>query len=318
MAYHLESRPIVDEYIRLAGDALAGHELVICEDLESITRKIEDADLMIGWRILPELLARAKKLRWIQFGSTGIDHTIFPELLSSDIILTTLGGIHTRPVAEHVMAQMLALTRRLDVAMKLQQEHRFERDGIASTADELAGKTIGIIGLGRIGLNIARLAKAFEMRVIGTKRTVQGALPNVDAVHPSSELDKVLPEADYLVLVLPLTGETQALMGSREIGLMKQGARLINVARGAMVDHDALAKALKSGKLAGAALDVFPTEPLPPDSSIWNLPNVLITPHTGASTPHYSERAAEVFIHNLNAFVAGGEMVNVYERERGY
>jgi D-2-hydroxyacid dehydrogenase (NADP+) len=318
MAYHLESRPIVDEYIRLARESLRGHELVVCEDLESITREIEDAGAMIGWRILPEVLARAGKLRWIQFGSTGIDHTTFPELLASNVILTTLGGIHTKPVAEHVLAQMLALTRRLDVAMKLQAEHRFERAEIASTADELAGKTIGIIGLGRIGMNIARLAKAFEMRVIGTKRTAQGSLPNVDAVYPSSELDKVLPEADYLVLVLPLTDKTKALLGTREIGIMKPGARLINVARGAMVDHEALAEALQSGKLAGAALDVFPQEPLPPDSPIWDLPHVLITPHTGASTPRYAERAFEVFRHNLNAFLTGGEMVNVYDRGEGY
>lgn len=318
MAYHLETREIVDEYIRLAGESLKGHELVVCEDLESIWREIEGADVMIGWRILPEILARAKKLKWIQFGSTGIDHTVFPELIESDVILTTLGGIHTRPVAEHVLGQMLCLTRRLDLAMKLQAQHRFERAEIASTADELAGKTIGIIGLGRIGLNIARLAKALEMRVIGTKRTLGGRLPCVDEVYSSTELDRVLPEADYLVLVLPLTGETQALLGGREIGMMKQGARLINVARGAMVDHDALAEALESGRLAGAALDVFPQEPLPPDSPIWNLPNVLITPHTAASTPRYAERAAEVFRRNLNAFATGGEMVNVYDRARGY
>jgi phosphoglycerate dehydrogenase-like enzyme len=318
MAYHLESRPIVDEYVRLAGEALDGHDLVICEGLESLNREIADADAMIGWRILPETFARAKKLKWIQFGSTGIDHTTFPELLASDVILTTLGGIHTKPVAEHVLAQMLALTRRLNLAMKLQGEHRFERAEIAATGDELSGKTVGIIGLGRIGLNIARLAKAFEMRVIGTKRIVEGPLPNVDELYPPHELDIVLPEADYLVLALPLTGETKALLGAREIGMMKQGARLINVARGAMVDHEALGEALKSGKLAGAALDVFPQEPLPPDSPIWDLPNVIITPHTGASTPHYSERAFEVFRHNLNAFLAGGRMINVYERGRGY
>ncbi len=318
MAYHLETREIVDEYIRRARELTAGHEFAVCETLEEFNREIEDADVMLGWKILPETFARAKKLRWIQFGSTGIDHTTFPELLESSVILTNLGGIHTRPVAEHVFAQMLALTRRLDLAMKQQIEHKWERGEIASTADELAGKTLGIIGLGRIGLNIARIAKAFEMRVVGTKRTVEGALPNVDAAYPAEELEAVLREADYLVLVLPLTGQTASLLGERELGLMKRGARIINAARGALIDHDALGGALRNGHLAGAALDVFPEEPLPPDSPIWDLPNVIITPHTGASTPRYADRAFEVFRRNLNAFLTGGEMINVYDRKRGY
>lgn len=318
MAYHLETREIVDDYIRRTAGLLAGHEFVVCESLEQINEEIKDVDVMLGWRILPETFARATKLRWIQFGSTGIDHTVFPELLASSVILTNLGGIHTIPVAEHVFAQMLALSRRLDAAMRLQMERRFDRAQIASTADELSGKTIGIVGLGRIGLNIARLAGAFGMRVVGTKRNVGGPLPNVDAVYPAEELDEVLRVADYLVLVLPLTQSTRALLGGREFGLMKRGARIINVARGAMIDHDALAEALASGHIAGAALDVFPQEPLPPESPVWSLPNVIITPHTGASTPRYAERAFEVFRHNLEAFLTGGEMINVYDRQRGY
>jgi len=318
MAYHLESREIVDGYIERAREYLAGHEFVVCEDEESIKREIADADVMLGWRITAEVFACARRLRWIQFGSAGIDHTIFPELLASDVILTTLGGIHTRVVAEHVIALMLALSRRLDLAARLQLERRYDRAEIASTADELAGKTLGIIGLGRIGLNIARLAKAFEMRVAGTKRVLEGKLANLDRVFRSSEYRKVLPISDYLVLVVPLTGETRALLGREEIGMMKDGARLINVARGAMVDHEALGEALRSGKLRGAALDVFPEEPLPPESPLYDLPNVIITPHTAGSHPGYAESAAEVFRRNLEAFVSGGEMVNMYERGRGY
>jgi D-2-hydroxyacid dehydrogenase (NADP+) len=318
MAYHLETREIVDDYVRRARRALEGHELVVCEDLESIKREIADADAMIGWRITPEVFAEARKLKWIQFGSAGIDHTLFPELLESDVVLTTLGGIHTIVVAEHVMALMLALSRRLDVSMRLQAEHRYERDQIASTAFELSGKTVGIVGLGRIGLNIARLAKAFGMRVVGTKRTFVPSLPNVDEVFPAEALGRILPLSDFLVLVVPLTENTRTLLGREEIARMKDGAYLVNVARGAMVDHDALGEALRSGKLAGAALDVFPQEPLPEDSPIWSFPNVILTPHTGGSHPGYSESASEVFRQNLQAFLSGGEMVNVYRRERGY
>lgn len=318
MAYHLESREIVDSYIDRIRPYLAGHEFVVCEDLESIKREIVDADVMIGWRITPEVFAEARKLKWIQFGSAGIDHTIFPELLASDVILTTLAGIHTVVVAEHVIGLMLALSRRLDYAMHLQANRLYERNQIASTADELAGKTVGIVGLGKIGLNIARLAKAFEMRVVGTKRTFVPHLPNVDRVYSTEQLLQMLPECDYLVLVLPLTNETRELIGREEIAAMKQGARLINVARGAMVDHNALDEALRSGKLSGAALDVFPEEPLPPESPIWDMPNVIITPHTAGSHPRYSESAARIFRTNLEAFLAGGDMVNVYRRERGY
>ncbi|MCL5105518.1 MAG: D-2-hydroxyacid dehydrogenase [Armatimonadetes bacterium] len=318
MSYHLESRGIVDDYIARVRSCLQGHEFVVCEDLESIKREIADADAMICWRITPEVFAETRKLRWIQFGSAGIDHTLFPELIASDVILTNLSGIHSIPVAEHVLALMLALTRGLDVAMRLRAERRYERAELAATSSELAGKTLGIVGLGKIGLNIARLGKAFEMRVIGTKKTPTGVLPNIDEVLAPGDLRGMLPECDFMVLVVPLTSGTKALMGRGEIESMRRGSYLINVARGSMVDLDALADALKSGKLAGAALDVFPQEPLPPDSPIYDMPNVIITPHTAGSSPRYGERAAAIFKHNFDAFLSGGRMVNVYDRDRGY
>lgn len=316
-AYHLESRAIIDDYVERVSETLEDHEFVICEDRECVKREIVDADALVCWRITPEVFSRAKKLRWIQFGSAGIDHTFFPELLDSSVVLTTMSGIHAVPVAEHVLAQMLALTRRLDLAMRLQLERRYERDEIAWTAGELSGKTIGIVGLGKIGREIARLAQAFGMRVIGSKRSVH-PVPNVDKVYSPDELREMLPQMDYLVLVVPLTAGTSALIGREEIALLKDGARIINVARGAMIDHDALGDALRSGKLAGAALDVFAKEPLPSDSPIYGLPNLIITPHTGSSGRLYGPRAAEIFRRNFEAFTTGGEMVNVYDGERGY
>lgn len=318
MAYHLESREIVDNYISLASSYLVQHNFVICEDLESIKREIVDADIMLGWRITPEVFAEAKKLKWIQFGSAGIDHTVFPELINSNVILTTLSGIHTVPVAEHVLAMMLSLIRRLDIAQNLQNNKDYQRSQIAATSSELSGKTIGIIGLGKIGLNIARLAKAFDMRVIGTKRTIESELPCVDKVYESQDLYKILPVSDFLVMVVPLTSGTQALIGRLEINLMKDGAYLINVARGAMLDNEALRDALSSGKLAGAALDVFPQEPIPKNSPIWDLPNTIITPHTAGSSPRYGDRAANIFKTNLDAFLRGRKMINVFDRNRGY
>lgn len=317
-AYHLESKEITDDYISRIKKLLSGHELVVCEDIDTIKREVADADVMIGWRITPEVFVEAKKLKWIQFGSAGIDHTLFPELEDSDVILTTLSGIHITVVAEHVLGMMLALARRLDMAARLQAAHKHDRTELAATSTELADRTIGIIGLGKIGLNIARLAKAFGMHVVGIKRTVKCDLPNVDKLYPSDELDKILPISDYLVIVVPLTSSTCALIGPDQIDTMKQGACLINVARGAMVDHDALGKALASGKLGGASLDVFPTEPLPPNNPIWDMPNIIITPHTGASSARYGERAIKILKHNLEAFLTGGQMINIYQKERGY
>ena len=318
VAHHLESREIIDDYVRRAAVALRGHEFVVCEDEESIKHEIADADAVICWKMTPDVFARARKLKWIQFGSAGIDHTIFPELLASEVILTTMSGIHAIPVAEHVLALMLAMTRRLDLAHRLQLERRYERTELAWTAGELAGKTLGIVGLGKIGQAIARLGQAFGMRVLGTKRTVEAELPGVDRVYAPDELDDMLPEVDYLVLVVPLTERTHALIGRQQIELMRSGSYLVNVARGAMLDHDALGDALRSGKLAGAALDVFPEEPLPPDSPIYDLPNLIITPHTASSGRRYGERAAQVFERNLSAFLEGHEMMNVYDRSRGY
>ncbi len=318
MAYHLESREIVDEYIRRVANALRGHEFVICEDLESIKREIEDADAAICWRMTPEVFACARQLKWIQFGSAGIDHSAFDELINSDIILTTMSGIHVIPVAEYVIGAMLTMTHRLDLAHKLQLEHKYERAEIALNSRELAGKTLGIIGLGKIGLAIAHIAQAFGMRVVGTKRTVEADLPGVDRIYASDELDDMLPFVDYLVIAAPLTDETRAIIGSLEIELMKNGAYLVNIARGAMLDHEALGCALRSGKLAGAALDVLPEEPMPADSPIYDFPNLIITPHIASSGKRYSERAAQVFETNLEAFIHKTEMMNVYDRDREY
>lgn len=318
MAYHLESRAIVDDYIQRVSEHLQGHEFVICEDLDSIQREIVDADVLVCWKVTPEVFACAKKLKWIQFGSAGIDHTIFPHLQASNVILTTMSGIHAIPVAEHVIGLMLAMTRRLDLAMKLQMERRYERDEIAATAAEMRGTTVGIVGLGKIGLSIAGLARAFGMRVLGTKRTPAGDFEGVERVYEPEDLRKMLPFVDYLVLTVPLTSSTRELIRMGEIALMRQGSYLVNIARGAMVNHEALGEALTSGKLAGAALDVFPEEPLPPDSPLYDFPNVILTPHTASSSENYAIRAADVFRRNFRALLGHTPMVNVYDRKRGY
>lgn len=318
LAKHLEAPEYVEELGRLMGEMLGGHEYVICRDDASIAREIVDADVYVGYRMTPELLISAKRLKWMQIGSAGIDHTIFPELLASDITITTFSGVQTAAVAEHVLALMLALSRGLHASLHQQTEHKFDRRQMASDNLELAGMTIGILGLGKIGLHAAKLAKAFGMRVIGTKRGVSASLPDADQVFTHDESEQVVFNCDWLVLTLPLTKDTTGLISADRITRMRDGAFIINVSRGAMLDHDALMEALKSGKLRGAALDVLPQEPLPTDSPLWDCPNLIITPHTGCANPHYAKRGADIFHQNLQAFLSGGEMINVYERERGY
>lgn len=320
VAHHLETPELIERYVTLTTSYLTeqGQDSAVCRDVQCAVREVEDADIVLCWKFPEELYAAAKILKWIQFGSAGIDHTLFPKLLESDIILTTVSGIHSTPVAEHVIGLTLALSRRIHLAIEQQIRGEWDRTPISHTACELSGKTMGIIGLGKIGLEIARLAKCLNMTVIGTKREVRGSLPNIDEALPPEKLESVLKQADVLVLVAPLTGGTRALLGARQLDDMKNGSFIINVARGQMIDHDSLIKQLQSGKISGAALDVLPQEPLPPNSPLWRAENVIITPHTAGSTPNYPDRAAEVFRRNLNAFLSGSTMINVFDRHRGY
>ena len=319
IAHHLESLEIVERYIEKAVSELErrGHFAVVCRDPESVEQEIVDADMMICWRILPDMFAKAKKLRWIQFGSAGIDHTIFPELLQSDVILTNLSGIHKAPVAEHVFGCILAFTRNLPTAIRQQVAHEWNRKPFAEGCVEAAGRTVGVIGYGRIGQEIGRIAKCLDMRVLGARRKADQAEYADEIVGPSG-LPRLISESDFLILVLPLTDSTSALLGEKQLRSMKRGSYLINVARGQMVDYRALAQIMREGHIAGAALDVFSPEPLPPESELWDLQNVIITPHVAGATPAYSDRAFAIFKENLRRFETGEEMVNVFNRSRGY
>lgn len=320
VAFHLEASELIERYVSMVQDELLrrGHKVTVCRDLESAVQAAKNADLMVGWRIVPEIFANAPNLKWIQFGSAGIDHSIFPELIASDVVLTTLSGIHRTPIAEHILALMLALSRRLELAIRLQAEHRYDRSEFAVSSDELCGRTLGIVGVGKIGLELARICKCLGMRVIGTKRTIQTPLEHVDRLYPPDQLDEVLKKCDYLVLVLPLTSETRSLVGARELALMKPTARIVNVARGQMIDETALVDSLANGRLGGAALDVFSNEPLPPISPLYDLQNVILTPHVAGAHQSYPERAFEIFRANLDAFESGTPMRNVFDRSRGY
>jgi len=272
------------------------------------------AEIMVGWNVPREAIQQAPRLRWIHSTAAGVDQLLFPEVLERDVVVTTSSGIH-QPLVEHVFAMMLAMTRRLHVAIRNQLQRKWERR--QATGEEIRGKTLGVLGLGRIGAEIAEKAHVFDMRVIGTKRTPD-PVPHVDRVLPPSGLPEVLAASDVVIVALPLTPETQGLIGERELRGMKPSALLINIGRGPILQEAAVIRALREGWIAAAALDVFEREPLPGDSPLWAMENVLITPHVSGTSPRYMDAAVPLFCENLARFLRGAPLLNLVDKSRGY
>lgn len=260
------------------------------------------------------VLAAASGLRWVHTGSAGVDGLINDLLRERNITLTNAAGAYAIPIAEWVLHALLMIVKRGPEMVQAQQERRWH-DAIGF--DELTGKTLTILGAGGIGREIARRAAAFDMRVWGINRS-GGAVPHVERVVSGDRWRDLLPETDMLVLAAPLTAATRGLIGAPELALLPDHAWLINIARGTIVDESALLQALLSGTLAGAALDTFAQEPLPPDSPLWTLPNVIVSPHHSGSSPCSEERTIDLFIDNLQRFHHGAELRNVVDLEAGY
>lgn len=247
---------------------------------------------------------KAEGLRWLHSFSAGVDNPFFQILIDRGVRLTTSSGAHAVPIAHTVMLYALALSRDLTGWLKDQAAKTWAPRDI----EDLQGQTLGVVGLGPIGLEVARLGSAFGMRVIGVRRTPRGDEPC--ETWPIDRIDDLWPEVDVLVLAVPLTDETRKLVDSRALGRMKRGARLINVARGEVVDEAALIAALSEGQLGGAGLDVFEVEPLPPESPLWTMPNVIVTPHSSGTNPGNEGRATEYFLENLSRYRRGEPMRN--------
>jgi phosphoglycerate dehydrogenase-like enzyme len=283
-----------------------------------ITESLEGAEvLFLRWGLSPEatrrLLARVPNLRWIHTISAGVDHLLFPELRESEAILTNASGVFNVPIAETVMAYILAVVKRLPEFWAHQRERRWEKLPLR----ELRGLTVGIVGLGDIGTEVARLCRAFGMHVLGLRRRPAPS-DLADEVLPPDRLQDLLARSDFVVIAVPLTAETRGMIGRAELAAMKPDAWLVNISRGAIVDEEALVEALKEGRIGGACLDVFAEEPLPPESPLWDMPNVIITPHNSWSSPHIEEREIALFLENLRRYVAGEPLLNVVDKQAGY
>lgn len=261
-----------------------------------------------------KVLIAAPRLRWQQSPSAGVNHILTPNFLQKDIILTNGAGVHAIPISEFVLAFMLHHAKNLRKLQTLQDEHTWVR-GIS--LEELADANLLILGTGNIGKAIASRAKAFGVTVWGSRRHPE-PLPNFDKIVGVEEWRSLLPAADYVVIATPLTPETKDLIDEAALRSMRQSAYLINIARGAIVDEAALITALREGWIAGAGLDTVATEPLPPESPLWSLPNAFITPHCSALSPRLRERITQLFIDNLKRYQTGQPLQNVVDKQAGY
>jgi D-2-hydroxyacid dehydrogenase (NADP+) len=288
---------------------------------DTLPAELPDTDIFVGYSLRAPQLQAAQKLKWLHSTATGVAQLMYPELRESGIVVTNPSGIFAAPIAEHTIGLMVALAKNFPDAVRHQDAQHWGQQDIwdqPQRLSELNGLTLLIVGYGSIGRELGRRVRPFDMRVWGVTRSGNGEPVHAEKIFAVSELDNVLPEADYVVIAAPETAESKHLINAERIAKMKRGARLINVARGSLLDEAALIQALKTGALAGAALDVTGTEPLPTDSSLWKTPNLLITPHTSGVSDRLWQRQTALLMDLLERWFDGRELFNQVDFARGY
>jgi len=306
-----------------------------CHDADEVGAALAahpDVEILYTFHLPHNALESAPGLRWVQLHSAGVNHILDHPIMEHEIDITTVSGIHATPIAEYVFASLLAFRWRVPMWTQCQREARWPSNRWDLYArPELRESTLGILGYGSIGREVGRMGRAFGMRVLALRRSSghakegfrleetgdeAGAVPA--QFFPPDKLHEMLSECDFVVIALPLTPKTERFVGEAELHAMKPSAYLVNIARGPIVDEQALIKALDEGWIAGAGLDVFEREPLPDDSPLWTMENALISPHVAGFTPRYDERAAAVFGENLGRYLSGKPLLNLVDKTRGY
>jgi phosphoglycerate dehydrogenase-like enzyme len=296
---------------------LPDRRVVVTDDPAEMEACLAEIEIAAG-NFPRDLLLRAPNLRFYQQWGAGADWLLkTPEAAQKSWTLVNASGVHAIPITEHILALMLAFARGLHLAARMQEQHTWKKAARAELF-ELAGSTLVLIGVGAIGERTAQSARALGMRVLGVRRDPRQPAAGIEAMFAPQQLLEVLPQADFVVLTVPLTHETRGMIGERELRAMKPGAYLINIGRGGTVQTAALVRALQEGWIAGAGLDVVDPEPLPPDSPLWDMENVILTGHYSGLTPHYFERAFAIFLDNLQRFRDGQPLRNVVDKEIGY
>lgn len=302
-------------YVERIREAYPDLEVVVCTEPAELPAALAGAQGLVTWRVPPEALAAATALRWVHFAGAGVDGALSPALVERNLVVTNNSGVAAPNIAEHLLAMMLAFARGLPELMRYQVRREWHHP---SRRFELSGQTLGVVGLGDIGAELAWRAAALGMRVIGLRRRPGEPPRGVERVYPPEALHELLGESDHVAICLPLTARTRHLFGPAEFRAMRRDAYLYNIGRGAIVDQEALIAALQAGEIAGAGLDVTDPEPLPPDSPLWDMPNVLITNHTSGGTPRYWERGIEIVLDNIGRFRRGEPLRNVVDQREGY
>ena len=295
-------------------------DLVCSRSKDHLARIIPQSEILVCFSLDPKTFRSAKRLKWIHAAFVGVNNLLFPELLKSKVLLTSSRGMHGDTVSDHAMAMILAFAKGLVPSWSCKKKKKWCQMGVMRQRFEPQEKLLGIVGFGTIGALLARKAKAFGMKVMATKNRVKRGerVKHVDKLLPRDRFREFLCTADFVVLTVPLTKETHHMIGRRELACMKESAILINVARGGVIDEKALVDALVKKKIAGAGLDVFEKEPLSPDSKLWDLENVILTPHIAGSRRDYFKKVGEIFRINLNRYLNNKPLLNLFDKKLGY
>ena len=290
-------------------------------DFTGLEQELHDADIFMGYSLEPDLLSLAPKLQWIHSVSAGVKQFMYPELRERGVLLTNATSVHAIPIAQHILGTLVALARRFPDSVRHQQQALWAQNELWTAPvkpREISGQTILFIGFGEIGRETAKLLRPLNMHIWAVTQSGTSASDLAERVFTASKLHEALPHADFVVVAAPDTPQTRNILGAAEFGLMKPTAYLINVARGTLIDEPALIDALRSNRIAGAALDVTVKEPLPPESPLWKLPNAFITPHVSGATEDTWQRQEDLIAENLQLWFEGKKLRNVVDLSRGY
>ncbi len=319
-----ERTTVVIQGVESAGE-VPGIEAIAAEaefrcarDFNALRAALPGAEVILGWNFRADDLApafeRADRLRWIQWGGAGVDATLFPALVESDVTLTNVRGVFDQPMAEYALGMILAFAKDFRGSYDRQRERRWSY----RLHERIAGTKALVVGAGSIGRAIARTLRAAGIKVEGVGRTARDGDPDFGRVHGDEDLNRALGSADWVVLITPLTERTRGMFDASRLAAMKPTARFFNLGRGALVDEPALIAALDNGVIAGAGLDVFTEEPLPAESPLWGMENVFVSPHMSGDYHGHKQAVADVFIENFRRFRTGAPLVNVIDKRLGF
>lgn len=293
-------------------------DIRLATSVDELRSALTGAQVMLGWNFRADSLrsawSSADQLRWIHWGGAGVDAAMFPELVNSEVQLTNARGIFDQPMAEWVLGMMLCFAKRIPQTLEAQARAQWNYQH----SELLAGKRALVVGTGSIGRAIGRQLRAVGLRVEGVGRRARDGGVDFELIHGIDDLHGLLPRADYVILITPLTAQTRDLFGAAEFQAMAPHARFINVGRGALVVEAELLRALREGSIAGAALDVFVEEPLPVDSPFWTAPNCIVSPHMSGDIVDFEQLVAAQFIENWHRYVAGEALNNLVDKSLGF